>query len=174
MLGKRALVDFLREVDQELSRTIILIAAGGTALTLLSAKRSTRDVDFTIPARYYEDFRKALRDTPHGFDVDCWTDGTVFSQTLPDDYIKRSRKIARLKHIRLKALHPVDIVVTKIGRLDDRDKQDIQACIKKFRLAKTQVAKRAKMVEYVGRSENYEINLNYVLQNFFSEKSNPG
>ena len=170
MLGRRTLVNFLKEVDKELDRNIILIAAGGTALTLLSAKRSTRDVDFTVPTRYYDDFQKALRDTPHGFDVDCWTDGTVFSQTLPDDYLRRSRKITRMNHIRLKALHPVDIVVTKIGRLDDRDKQDIQACIRKFKLAKTQVATRAKMVDYVGRRENYEINLRYVLKNLFNSK----
>ncbi len=46
-----------------------------------------------------------------------------------------------MKHIRVKALHPVDIVVTKIGRLDDRDKQDIRACIGKFELTKTEVAR---------------------------------
>jgi hypothetical protein len=50
MPGRRALVNFLREVDTELVRSIILVAVGGTALTLLSVKRSTRDVDFTFPA----------------------------------------------------------------------------------------------------------------------------
>ncbi len=91
----------------------------------------------------------------------------VFSQILPGDYLKRSRDIRRMKHIRLKALHPVDIVVTKIGRLDDRDKQDIRACINKFKLKKAQVANRARQVEYVGRTENYNINLKHVPGNFF-------
>ena len=169
MLGKSAIVNFLEEIDRELDRNIILVAAGGTALTLLSAKRSTRDVDFTVPTRYYADFHEALRNTPHGFRVDCWTDGTVFSQTLPDDYLRRSRKIVNINHIRLKALHPVDIVATKIGRLDQRDKQDIQRCIAKFNLTKTQIAKRAKMVDYVGRPENYQMNLDYVLKNLFKK-----
>jgi hypothetical protein len=160
-------VDFLREVDRELSHDIILVAAGGTALTLLYAKASTRDMDFTLPSRYYEYFQEAIRDTPHGFKVDFWTDGTVFSQTLPDDYLKRSSKITKMNHIRLKAMHPVDIVVTKIGRLDKRDKQDIKACIRKFKLTKARVEKRAKTVDYVGRRENYEMNLRYVLRNFF-------
>lgn len=160
-------MDFLREVDKELTRSIILIAVGGTALTLLHVKPSTRDVDLTIPSKYYDDFQKALRDTSHGFTVDFWTDGMVFSQILPNDYLRRSQEIEKMKHIRLKALHPVDIVVTKIGRLDARDKQDIQTCIRKFKLTKGQVARRAKMVEYVGRQENYEINLQYVLSNFF-------
>jgi hypothetical protein len=167
MLDRKVLIEFLKQVDKELIRNIILVAVGGTALTLLNAKSSTRDIDFTIPSKHYEYFQRALKETAHGFTVDYWPDGTVYSQTLPDDYLRRSRKIRKMKHIRLKALHPVDIVVTKIGRLDKRDKQDIQTCIRKFKLAKTQVAKRAKMVEYVGRPENYGINLHYVLRNFF-------
>jgi hypothetical protein len=99
--------------------------------------------------------------------VQYWEDGIIFSQILPDDYLKRSKDIKKMKRIRLKALHPVDIVVAKIGRLDRRDKQDIQAFINKFKLTKTQVARRAKKVDYVGRGKNYEINLKHVLGNFF-------
>ena len=166
-LDSSALVDFLKEVDKELNRRITLVAVGGTAMTLLRAKSSTVDVDFTLPGKDYDRFLKALRNTPHGFKVDCWKDGVVFSQMLPDDYLRRGRNIMKMKHIQLKALHPVDIVVTKIGRLDDRDKQDIRACIDKFDLTKTQVSKRAKRVDYVGREKNYQINLKYVVTNFF-------
>ena len=88
----------------------------------------------------------------------------VFSQILPNDYSKRSISTERMKHIHLKALSPVDTVVTKIGRLDTRDKQDIEVAIRKFKLRKSQIEKRAKQVEYVGRDESYEANLNYVLE----------
>jgi hypothetical protein len=164
-LDKRALLDFLQEVDTDLERTITLVAVGGTALTLLDAKTSTVDIDFTIPGEDYRVFKKTLSSISHGFQVDCWRDGMVFSQILPADYLKRSITIKKMKCINLRALHPVDIVVTKIGRLDARDKQDIQTCIKKFKLTKNQIAKRAKQVEYVGRDENYEINLKHVLEN---------
>src|SRR3989338_6081391 len=61
-----------------------------------------------------------------GFRVDVFHDGAVFVTMLPDDYLKKSILIkTKLKNIDLRALHPVDIVVTKIGRLDSRDKQDI-------------------------------------------------
>jgi hypothetical protein len=166
-LDSTALIEFLGEVGKELNRNITLVAVGGTAMTLLRVKPSTVDVDFTLPGEDYAEFEKALKNTPHGFTVDCWKDGMVFSQILPDDYLKRSKDIRRMKHIRLKALHPVDIVVTKIGRLDDRDKQDIRACISKFKLRKAQVANRARQVEYVGRDENYNINLKHVLGNLF-------
>jgi hypothetical protein len=168
-LDSSELIGFLEEIEKELSRDITLIAVGGTALTLLDVKPSTRDVDFTIPSDDYGEFQSALKSTPHGFKVDCWKDGAVFSQMLPDDYLRRSVDIRRLKRIRLKALSPVDIVVTKIGRLDDRDKQDIEACIKRFKLRRSQIAKRAEQIEYVGRPKNYEVNLRYVLRNFFSK-----
>jgi hypothetical protein len=135
------LVLFLEEVEKELGRDITLVAVGGTALTLLGVKPSTMDVDFTIPSDDYGEFQNALKSTPHGFKVDSWRDGAVFSQMLPDDYLRRSLEIRRLKRIRLKALNPVDIVVTKIGRLDERDKQDIEACIKRFKLRRSQISK---------------------------------
>lgn len=168
-LDKSELLDFLQEVDKELGRAITLVAVGGTALTLLDAKTSTIDVDLTIPGNDYRVFKKTLNSMSHGFQVDCWRDGMVFSQILPDDYLKRSIAIKKMKRIHLRALHPADIVVTKIGRLDPRDKQDIKTCIKKFKLTKNQIAKRAKQVEYVGREENYEINLKYVLENLFKK-----
>jgi hypothetical protein len=82
--------------------------------------------------------------------------------------LKKSIPIkTNLKNIRLKALHPVDIVVTKIGRLDKKDLQDIKACVEKFKLTKNQIKNRSKNVEYVGRENNYKINLEYVIKKFF-------
>jgi len=166
-LDSRRLLDFLGEVSKELKRSITLVAVGGTALTLLKAKASTIDVGFTIPNEDYALFKETLRVIPHGFKVDCWEDGMVFSQILPDDYLLRSIPIKKMKNIQLRALNPVDIVVTKISRLDQRDKQDIETAIRKFNLRKQQVTKRAEQVEYVGREENYKMNLTYVQKNFF-------
>jgi len=75
---KSTLVGFLEEVDKELRRSITLVAAGGTAMTLLSVKPSTIDIDFTIPDQDYDEFENALNIIPHGFRVDCWKDGMVF------------------------------------------------------------------------------------------------
>jgi len=166
-LDKSALFDFLEEVDKELEAPITLVAVGGTALTLLDAKASTMDVDFTIPRNDYAVFKETVGGIPHGFKIHCWKDGMVFSQILPDDYLIRSTPVKKMEHIHLRALNPVDIVVTKIGRLDTRDIQDVETAIRRFKLRKSQIAKRAKQVEYVGRDENYETNLNYVLGNLF-------
>ncbi len=111
-----SLLDFLRLVGGELSRAIVLVAAGGTALTLLGVKPSTRDIDFTGLGEDIEAFKRALGGIPHGMKVDTWPGGQVFTQFLPSDYLARSKPIKQLTNIDLRALHPVDIIVTKIGR----------------------------------------------------------
>lgn len=167
-LDKSMLLDFLEVLEGEISQKITIVAVGGTAMTLLDLKPSTIDIDFTIPKKDLEEFQRAKARVSSGFKIDIWTDGTVFSQTLPDDYLDKSFEIkTELKRIHLKALHPVDIVVTKIGRLNARDLQDITACIQKFNISKSQVERRAKQVQYVGKEENYKANLQYVLETCF-------
>lgn len=167
-LNKKQLLDFLEELDKELEREITVVAVGGTAMTLYNAKASTIDVDFTIPAEDFEEFHRVLDLVPHGFKVDTWNNGMVFSQDLPDDYLEKSKIIrTKMKNMKLRTLDPVDIIVTKIGRLNARDKEDIATCIRKFKITKEKIKKRAKQVIYTGRQENYEINLNHVIKNFF-------
>lgn len=105
---------------------------------------------------------------PHGYRIDVYTSGLIFSQQLPDDYVEKRIPVeTSYRNIRLYTLHPLDIVVTKIGRLNDRDIEDIKACIRKQRLTCEQIRLRAMEVEYVGNEKNYEINLKYVLKHMF-------
>ena len=48
-LDKRKLLDVLAQWNRFLKRKVHLIACGGTALTLLDVKPSTKDVDFMVP-----------------------------------------------------------------------------------------------------------------------------
>ena len=92
-LDKSSLIDFLEILDKELTKRITLVAAGGTAMTLLDLKPSTIDIDFTIPSQYLKEFKDVLKKVPHGFKIDYWTDGMVFTQILPDDYLEKSISI---------------------------------------------------------------------------------
>jgi hypothetical protein len=112
---KSALLDFLEVLNGDLTKKVTLVAAGGTAMTLLDLKPSTIDIDFTIPSSDLPEFERALKNNPPGFKVDRWADGYVFCQSLPNDHLEKSIKIKEYSHILLKALHPVDIIVTKIG-----------------------------------------------------------
>jgi hypothetical protein len=167
-LDNTRLLDFLGEVDNELECRIVLVAVGGTAMTLLKAKPSTVDVDFTIPSKYFIDFEKAKKIVNPGFRVDLFQDGVVFVTILPKDYLKKSKPLrTKLKNIQLRVLDPVDIIITKIARLDVRDEQDIEACIKKFKIKKNRITKRAKEIGYSGNDEVFKSNLRIMLKKFF-------
>jgi hypothetical protein len=50
--------------------------------------------------------------------------------------------------------------------LDARDLDDIKACIKRFRLDKSAIVRRAKRVDYVGNPKVFESNLETVTKLF--------
>ncbi|HLD58934.1 MAG TPA: DUF6036 family nucleotidyltransferase [archaeon] len=166
----KQLFGFLEEIDKILTQKIRLTAVGGTAMTLLKLKNSTIDIDFDVSSEQAPAFEKALKTLNHGFRVDIFKNGLIFSQQLPNDYQQKSIPIKRnFKKISLFTLRPIDIVATKIGRLNERDKEDIRDCIKKFHLTKKQIKKRAKQIGYIGREQNYQINLEYALKEFFKK-----
>jgi hypothetical protein len=168
MLDKRDLLEFLNVVDERIEEAIELTAVGGTAMTLLGIKESTRDIDFNADGRSFEIFKEAIARIPHGHRIDLYSGGMVFSQQMPDDYVGKRLPIkSDFKKINFYALNPLDIVATKIGRLNERDIEDIRDCIDKYSIEKSEIEKRAGQTEYIGRRENYEANLRYVLGKFF-------
>ena len=68
-LDKSRLTGFLEEIDKELSSKITLVAAGGTAMTLLDLKPSTIDMDFTGPADSIHEFKTVVEKLQVGFRV---------------------------------------------------------------------------------------------------------
>lgn len=176
-MDKKALLDFLSEVDRKLKRKITLVAAGGTALTLLDLKSSTIDIDFTGPFEDIVEFRLQEKKIPHGKTIDTYYDGRVFSQDLPNDYLDKSIKITidkdyKIRNIELRSLHPLDIVVTKIGRYNERDMEDIENCIKSFKLTKHEITTRAEQVIKLepGNEQVYRMKLEWCLKANYVDK----
>jgi hypothetical protein len=166
-LDKSELLNLLKIFDEEASKQICLVAVGGTAMTLLNLKLSTKDIDFTVPGADKPEFDRVRKTIPHGYTIDVWADGTIFCVTLPSDYLQRSSDVVSFEKIHLKALHPVDIVVTKAARLENHDVADIKECIKKFGVRREDVQKRAQEIVYVGKEEDYWYNVRWVLDNLF-------
>ena len=71
-LDNAKLLDFLGEMDKELSRKIAVVAVGGTAMTLVDAKPSTIDIDFTIPGENYDEFERE-EDCTAGLSGGCFS-----------------------------------------------------------------------------------------------------
>ena len=171
-IDKSALFDFLTILNEELEKNITIVTVGGTAMTLLDIKSSTIDIDFTIPSTDKHEFDKAMLGIQPDLKIDVYMDGWIFSQGLPSDYLEKSIKIKEFDKILLLALNPIDIVVTKIGRLDERDLQDIERCIKINNLSKTEIMNRGNITEYAGNRDNYDHNLKFVIMHFFNDYEN--
>ena len=173
LIDKTKLTSLLETIDEKLVKRITVVAVGGTALTLLKVKTSTIDIDFSFPNRDFDEFNKALALLPKlGYRIDCFSDGEIFGITLPDDYPRKSVPIKKFKRIELRALHPIDIVVTKIGRLDQRDKQDIQDTVRYFGLSESKLADRASQLVLAVSEEQYNANLSQLLNAIFHPKRN--
>jgi hypothetical protein len=60
-LDRSGLLGLLEAVDDELTRKIKLVAAGGTAMTLLNLKPSTVDIDFAGPDGDIAEFNRVQK-----------------------------------------------------------------------------------------------------------------
>ena len=164
MIDKNDLVKWLQKVDKNLKKHILVVAVGGTAMTLLGLKSSTVDVDFCVNSKDKEELEAAISGT---FKVDIFVDGYIFSEQLPDDYMSKAKEMIEMKNITLKALSPTDIIITKAARLNARDEEDIEALAK--HVDKEILVKRFKIVvkTYAGSEKQYNENFNHILKMFF-------
>ncbi|MFC1774900.1 DUF6036 family nucleotidyltransferase [Nanoarchaeota archaeon] len=114
--------------------TSIYLFGGSSLISLEIIKRSTRDVDFFIFLDDEDDISEqikehVLRET--GIELDIGVNGSFyiigkdFTWTLPKKAYDRAKKIIQLSNLTVYALNPLDIIVMKCDRLDERDIQDI-------------------------------------------------
>lgn len=160
-------MELLSAADSAVSaqHSLTIVGAGDTAMALLDLKPPTIHLDFIGSGRDIAEFEMACASVPSsGFEIHTWSNGKVFGQTLPEDYLKASLKASvELTRIDLRALQPLDILLTKIERLNDSDMRDIKTCIKHFKIGKNQILKRARALQQVGSQEKFERNLDVVL-----------
>ncbi|MFH1439695.1 MAG: DUF6036 family nucleotidyltransferase [Candidatus Woesearchaeota archaeon] len=135
MITKNDLLNCLKEVDKKLNHKIVIVAVGGTAMTLLGLKASTRDVDFCVKSEDFKMFKELTKNDKFKFDL--FQDGYIFSEQLPDDYIENSNRIkTKFSNLDLCTLSLIDIIITKAARYNARDEDDIES------IAKTNLVKR--------------------------------
>ncbi|MDE1869058.1 MAG: hypothetical protein KGH60_03805 [Candidatus Micrarchaeota archaeon] len=169
-ISKSGLLGFLDVFDREAGMNMLLVAVGGTAMTLLGLKPSTKDIDFNIPSdRDLREFRRLRERMAPGVKIDVWGGNMIFTERMPDDYIKRSSEYSpgKFKKIRVMVLSPMDIVCSKISRLNDADIEDIKDCIKLKRITKRQLKARANQFSRAGNDQIFAENLEYILKEMF-------
>ena len=153
-VGTKTLEEIIIEFDRYLTRKTRIIAVGGTALTLLGKKASTRDIDlcFTEERGALSFIQSAKKmgyrsETPNkligkGVIIDIFSNGYIFCVQLPEDYSEKAVKIRDFHRIELYALAPMDLLITKAARFNDRDKEDITTIIRSYKIDEKQLVER--------------------------------
>ena len=128
-----------------LQKKVHLIVCGGTALTLLAIKESTKDIDLIVPEESeYEYLVKKLIDlgyiqvTPYGwkkddgFIFDLYPDNKIYTTDLLESPLKERNnlKYKEFSSIYLGILNYYDLIISKIFRCSSVDIQDCKALFK--------------------------------------------
>jgi Nucleotidyltransferase of unknown function (DUF6036) len=122
---------FLTDLNSSLSESVTLHCMGGFAVVVgYGVPRATNDLDYRTLSPFYladEIHRLAGRDSPlhqkHGLYIQRvgWAD-------IPEDYEERLTEILenRFTNIRLMLVDPYDLVLSKLSRNIDRDREDVK------------------------------------------------
>lgn len=130
--------DFLQEVDAGLSRGVNLHCLGGFVLTALyGIPRYTGDLDYVEakPREAANDVEKiGGRGSPLSKKYKLFLQNVGIAD-LPDEYESRLEKIElKLKKLKLWALDPYDLLLSKLSRNSPKDQDDAKYLISKMKL----------------------------------------
>ena len=170
------LLDTLENWNSLMNFRVRLIACGGTALTLLNIKESTKDIDLIVPEKTEYDklikFLKALNyrykgnglahDDDPNFIYQLWCGNRVFTTDLLESPLKDKNHILIKKwsHIYLGALNLSDLIITKMFRGTQADRED---CIAAFATGQVDPEK---LFERYSEAARYDLNPEKVMRNF--------
>ena len=172
----RELIQTIDNWERLIHFNVNLIGCGGTALTLLKIKDSTKDIDFIVPHRKeYERLMKFLRslgykekggglahpDDPY-FLYQFWVGNRVFTTDLLDSPLEpgKNTPIKKWRHIYLGALNIQDIIITKMFRGIQVDVDDCVAAFAASEIDPDELWKR------YTEAAKYDLNPDKMIKNF--------
>jgi len=139
-LDKNWLLDILGEWNHFLKRKVHLIACGGTAMTLLGVKPSTKDVDFMSPkVREYDYLTKQLKALGYkqatgsgwkrdgeDFLFDIFRGNRIHTTKLLDSPLDEGRHsiLMEFSHLYIGILNDYDLISSKLMRGASVDFED--------------------------------------------------
>ncbi|MBU3933518.1 MAG: hypothetical protein KKH11_02480 [Candidatus Omnitrophica bacterium] len=145
IINKQGLLDRMSVWDSFLKRKVHLIACGGTALTLLGAKASTKDIDLMVPDLVeYEYLITLLKQLGYksasgwgwaredGFIFDLFRGKVVHTTELLESPLNKGNHILikEFSYISLGVLNYYDIIISKLFRGESIDIEDCLALMR--------------------------------------------
>ena len=138
-IDKEALLNILSIWDGHLKKKVHLVVCGGTALTLMNLKESTKDIDLLVPVegeyRYLIGVLKDLGYKPttgtgwardKGFSFDLFLGSKIFTTDLLESPLEKGNNVLlkEFSHIYLGVLNHYDLLISKIFRSTPVDIED--------------------------------------------------
>lgn len=179
--GEAELLSLLRAIDARLDaegfagRVDLFVFGGAAAMIAYGSKRGTVDIDALVAD---DGVRKKLAEwagrgsalaEEHGLYFQ--SANTTLMPIVEPDWMERSVEILKggLQHLRVMALGKEDLVLSKLGRYNDRDREDIQFLAEAHRIDPKKLIAYYKSARdyYVGRLATLDLTFNIVLEEHF-------
>jgi len=181
MKTERELLDFFLDIDVRLgkenpAKQIALYLFGGAAAVIAyGSRRGTVDIDAYVENRTIE--LKLLEWAGQGSELEK-KHGLYFHNTNTElmlletpDWKERSVEIlkGKLIHIQVMALSKEDLILSKLSRYNDRDREDIQFLTGKFKIDPERLIALYKSARlyFVGNLQTLDTTFNIVLKEHF-------
>ena len=176
-LNKTTLLDELGQWNRFIKRKVHIIACGGTALTLLDIKASTKDVDFMVPDESEHKYLiKILKDlgykqtTASGwqkkgdvFIYDLFPGKRIHTTELVDSPLGEGRHILlkEFSYLYVGILNEYDLIATKLFRGTGVDFEDCLMLVK-ARIATIDIER---LEQHIKELAGYDVSEKRILEN---------
>jgi hypothetical protein len=179
--GEMELLGFLKDIDARLAgenlkdKITLYVFGGAAAVIAYGSKRGTIDIDAHLDDEKIQ--KKLVEWAGKGTEL-AQRHGIYFqsvntSLMLIEDPDWKERCVDilknRLEHIRVMALGKEDLILSKLGRYNDHDREDIQFIAEKHEIDPERLIAYYKSARhyYVGRLETLDQTFNIVLEEHF-------
>jgi hypothetical protein len=176
-IDKQSLLERIRNWNDFLKRRVHLIACGGTAMTLLGVKESTKDIDLMVPkANEHTYLIKTLQQLGYksasgwgwsrgdGFIFDLFRGNAVHTKELVESPLvdENHTLIKEFSHIYLGVLNYYDIIISKLFRGTEIDNEDCLVLVKN----KRKEIDLIRLEERLRKTASYDVSEDKVIQNW--------
>jgi len=176
-IDRQALLDRISAWDDFLKRKVYLIACGGTALTLLGVKASTKDIDLLVPNEDEHDYLISILkqlgyksasgwgwSREDAFIFDLFRGNSIHTTQLLEPPLNKGNHaiVKEFSHIYLGVLNYYDIIISKLFRGTFIDNEDCLALLK----AKKNEIDLVKLEERFRQTASYDVSEEFVIKNW--------
>jgi hypothetical protein len=168
--------DFLAELDTLLNEPVQLHCIGGFAVVVgFGLPRATNDLDYAtlVPYNLINDLQQIAGEgsalaIKHRVRVQ-----RPAVEAMPDDYAERLTELfpGRFKNLRLFIPDPYDLVLSKLSRNEERDRQDVEYLARTQHLDPAVLRERYKELipNLIGPQNRHDATLEFWLEDYFAK-----